>query len=131
MEAWRRWVRVVLGVVGRVFGWRSEAVGLGVVMAALGLGVLGGSVGASAEVSVAPASADAPSVASPAVVGAAGREIAALRTRRSRTYATGDGKYRASLFAASVNFKDAEGRWQPIDNTRRVSGLPCKRLVGR
>jgi RHS repeat-associated protein len=51
------------------------------------------------------------------------REIPALRTRTSRTYAE-DGMYTAQIFAGSINYQDADGQWQPIDNTLVASTAP-------
>lgn len=43
-------------------------------------------------------------------------EIVALRNRTSRTYATAQ-ENQTILSTASVNYPDANGTWQPIDNT--------------
>src|SRR4051812_3316428 len=48
---------------------------------------------------------------------APGREIAHLRTRYSRTYREAGGQSVARISAAPVNYRDAGGRWQPIDDT--------------
>jgi hypothetical protein len=51
---------------------------------------------------------------------AAGTEVPALRTARSRTYRRLDGSYRAVVSAAPVNYRDTGGAWRPVD-TRLVS----------
>ncbi len=38
------------------------------------------------------------------------------RTRTSNTYSVG-GQYRSVIYPGSINYKDASGHWQPIDNT--------------
>ena len=45
------------------------------------------------------------------------REIAALRSRTARVYDMGDGTMKQVLTTGSVNYQDAQGKWQPIDNT--------------
>jgi RHS repeat-associated protein len=44
-------------------------------------------------------------------------EVPRLRTRYSRTYAVGDGTFEAQVSTGPINFQDASGAWQPIDNT--------------
>ncbi len=46
-----------------------------------------------------------------------GQELPALRTRTSHTYLGSDGTYQAQVFPGSINYQDANGAWQPIDNT--------------
>ncbi|WP_040668658.1 DNRLRE domain-containing protein, partial [Nitrolancea hollandica] len=46
-----------------------------------------------------------------------GQELPALRTRTSHTYLGSDGTYQAQIFSGSINYQDANGAWQPIDNT--------------
>lgn len=46
-----------------------------------------------------------------------GQELPALRTRTSHTYLGSDGTYQAQIFSGSINYQDANGKWQPIDNT--------------
>jgi RHS repeat-associated protein len=46
-----------------------------------------------------------------------GVEIPALRTRSSRTYQAPNGSYVAVISAGAVNYRDANGSWQAIDNT--------------
>ena len=43
-------------------------------------------------------------------------EVPSLRTRTSRTYLV-NGEYQAVLYSGSVNYRDATGAWQPIDNS--------------
>lgn len=50
-----------------------------------------------------------------------GQELPALRTRTSHTFLGSDGTYQAQIFSGSINYQDANGAWQPIDNTL-VSG---------
>src|SRR5712692_6770652 len=52
-----------------------------------------------------------------AAVSAQSRELPALRTRTSRTYATPQGNYQTQLFLGSIHYRDARGAWQPIDDT--------------
>ncbi|MBS1870475.1 MAG: DNRLRE domain-containing protein [Actinobacteria bacterium] len=44
-----------------------------------------------------------------------GHEIPSLRTANSRTYVAPNGMHVARVSAGPVNFKDADGNWQPID----------------
>jgi RHS repeat-associated protein len=46
-----------------------------------------------------------------------GEEVVSLRDRFSRTYVTEEGTYRKITSLAPVNYRDAQGRWQPIDST--------------
>jgi hypothetical protein len=46
-----------------------------------------------------------------------GKEITALRTRDSRTFRSPTGSFVAVLARGAVNYQDANGQWQPIDNT--------------
>ncbi len=46
-----------------------------------------------------------------------GQELPTLRTRTSHTYLGSDGTYQAQIFPGSINYQDANGAWQPIDNT--------------
>jgi len=43
-------------------------------------------------------------------------EVPGLRTRTSRTYLV-NGEYQAVLYSGSVNYRDASGAWQPIDDS--------------
>jgi RHS repeat-associated protein len=45
-----------------------------------------------------------------------GREVPALRTRKSRTVRLADGRYVLQVFHAPVNYRDRAGRWAPIDD---------------
>jgi RHS repeat-associated protein len=50
--------------------------------------------------------------------GASGlQEITSLRTRTSDTYQTPSGAYQTVVSAGSMNYQDASGAWQPIDDT--------------
>jgi RHS repeat-associated protein len=44
-------------------------------------------------------------------------EVVGLRTRTARTYQTGDGNYATVLGIDPVNYRDATGAWQPIDDS--------------
>lgn len=52
-------------------------------------------------------------------------EIPSRRTRTSQTYVTDTGQYEARVYPGSVNYQDASGAWQPIDNTL----IPSSRAV--
>jgi len=45
------------------------------------------------------------------------RELTGLRTRTSRTFTTGSGDRLTRISAASTNYQDASGKYQPIDDT--------------
>ncbi|MGI8690439.1 MAG: DNRLRE domain-containing protein [Thermomicrobiales bacterium] len=60
----------------------------------------------------APAAATGP--LSPA---GASTDLPALRTRTTRTFALGNGKYQRVISQGSLNYQDAQGKWQPIDTT--------------
>jgi len=47
---------------------------------------------------------------------APGTEVPSLRTRTSRTFATGNGNLVAKIASEPINYLDASGRWEPIDN---------------
>ena len=51
-----------------------------------------------------------------------GTEVPGLRTRTSRTFSDGAGGLVARVFAESVHYRDAQGRWAEIDNGLRRSG---------
>jgi RHS repeat-associated protein len=44
-----------------------------------------------------------------------GKELPGRRTETSDTYLLPDGKMRTELFEAPVNYRDEEGKWQPIE----------------
>jgi RHS repeat-associated protein len=46
-----------------------------------------------------------------------GPEVASLRTQTSRTFANSDGTLTAQIYSGSVNYRAADGRWLPIDNS--------------
>jgi len=60
-----------------------------------------------------------------------GEEIAELRTRTSRTYRRADGKLLARIHAGSVNFRDGQGDWRPIDNELVQSGSSLRNAANR
>ncbi len=49
-------------------------------------------------------------------------EIPSFRTKYSDTYATAQGFYLAKVYASPVNYRGADGSWQPIDDTLVRSG---------
>jgi hypothetical protein len=51
------------------------------------------------------------------------QEIQSLRTKNSRTFRDSDGRL-VRTYAGSVNYRDTQGDWQPIEDTLvpRVSG---------
>ena len=51
-----------------------------------------------------------------------GKEILAARSRNSRTFIQG-GNYETLIYPGSVNYQDAKGLWQPIDDTLVSSSL--------
>lgn len=51
-----------------------------------------------------------------------GKEITSLRTRTSRTFQAPTGSFVAVVGQGSLNFKDAAGNWQPIDNKLSADG---------
>lgn len=72
-----------------------------------------------------PTGSDDPSNAKGGASGLAGLdepgEVVERRTEDSRTFATEDGRFETVFYAAPVNYQDANGDWQPIDN-RLVPG---------
>ena len=48
---------------------------------------------------------------------APGTEVPSLRTRTSRTFATGDGNLVAKIASEPINYLNPSGQWEPIDNT--------------
>jgi hypothetical protein len=77
-----------------------------------------------ALVVTAPSGADDPAstvaTAAPAAADRAGPEIAGLRTEFSRTFAGLGGSRRTRLSTVPVNFRNAQGDWQPIDTDLRA-----------
>jgi hypothetical protein len=51
-------------------------------------------------------------------------EVPGLRTRNSRTYRTPEGHLESVISAGPVNYQDAGGAWQPIDNTLVATSTP-------
>ncbi len=61
------------------------------------------------------------------------QEMVAWRSRVSRTYATQNG-YDTDITAGSVNYQDATGQWQPIDDTlvpSRTAGYAFQNKANR
>jgi hypothetical protein len=57
------------------------------------------------------------------------RELASRRTANTRVYTLSDGRLQADVSAAPVNYRDAAGRWRPIDTHVRRSGRPGYRYA--
>lgn len=76
---------------------------------------VGGSVASSASASPVRPSAGSQVLPTGSVPPVAD-EVPGLRTRTSRTYLV-NGEYQAVLYSGSVNYRDAMGAWQPIDNS--------------
>ena len=119
------------GVVQRMFAFarglasahRSLQVLLAAAIAAAGMGT-------SFAQSGAPASADRLAVGAALTQDNArlGEERVDLRTRRSRTFARrgeqGQSEFVTRLFPGSVNFRDGDGSWHPIDNRMIAASAP-------
>ncbi len=106
-------VRVQGRAMGRLRhdrGGLHARLGVASLIAFIGL-CLGGSV------ALAPALAAASSVVAPGTGLARGAEIASLRTASSRTFVGPNGTLEAHIYPVAVNYKNASGDWQPIDNT--------------
>jgi YD repeat-containing protein len=58
-------------------------------------------------------------------------ELAALRTRKSRTFALADGTRLAQVFAAPIHYADDDGRWRRIDSRLVDSPAPGYALRNR
>lgn len=75
-----------------------------------------------------PATGDQPATVGPATAApdgpAVGEEIAAARTAMSRTFVAEHGALRTRFYGDHVNFKDASGTWQKIDNTLVTTDQP-------
>jgi RHS repeat-associated protein len=94
--------------------WMVPLVGLSVV--ALGLPFF--------PASATPADPSAPSSTSSSSALKQPEEMPSLRTRTSLTYLNPDGTHTAHLYTGSVNYQDAKGDWQPIDDTLVASSQP-------
>lgn len=53
-------------------------------------------------------------------------EEASLRSERVKHFRMGDGSYVAVQYDVPVHHRDADGRWQDIDNTSSRSGRPTR-----
>lgn len=102
----------------RPSSWLVRACLLGTALGALaGWLLLAGSANASRPAQharAAAATSGGEGVASPT---GAGAELTDLRTARSRTWEQGRGTRLTRVFSTAVNYKDARGQWQAIDNT--------------
>ncbi len=54
----------------------------------------------------------------------AGTEIPELRTEKSKTYATGDGRFVAEIAPVPVHYKDFRGDWQELDENESTKCYP-------
>ena len=52
------------------------------------------------------------------------KEIIGRRSRNSRTYQSG-GNFETLIYPASINYQDAKGNWQPIDDTLVAASNPA------
>ena len=85
--------------------------------------VVGGALAALAPAGVsANQLARADGSALPALNAHPGAELPSLRTRTTQTFEAKGGSYELRMATESINYRDATGRWQPIDNTLRVDG---------
>src|SRR5437763_17122730 len=90
------------------------------VLAGVALWLLSGSrTAASAAGGAAPVAAVDPSTSGPSTGGV---ELPRLRTARSRTWVRADGLHVTRVYPQVVNYRDAQGDWQPIDATLERSG---------
>jgi RHS repeat-associated protein len=105
-----------------VKGWPATRAATAISTLAVLAGVLGvlllGSAGTS------PAGAQASPGERPSAADSPSEEVLSLRTRTSRTYRLPDGSHRAVISAGSVNFRDASGKWVPIDDSLVASSRP-------
>jgi hypothetical protein len=58
----------------------------------------------------------------PAATASRTGDIPELRTRTSQTFAASGGSREIRVSQQSLNYRDAQGRWQPIDNTLKRDG---------
>ncbi|HEY2282536.1 MAG TPA: RHS repeat-associated core domain-containing protein [Solirubrobacteraceae bacterium] len=77
--------------------------------------------GVGAEALTAPTAAE-PSGAEAVVTAPHGPEIPALRSAYSRTYEGRNGTAQLVLYSQPVNYRDAHGAWQPVDDNLVPSG---------
>lgn len=89
----------------------SSIVGVGVFTTSTRAGVANADTSAAAQ----GAAGGLPKQASP--VAPPGRELSGLRTESSDTYEAGGGRRVLRAFAHPVNYRDAAGSWQPIEDT--------------
>lgn len=52
------------------------------------------------------------------------REMTERRTMTSKTFLLADGTYRAEFHSAPINYKAADGSWQPIETTLTAASRP-------
>jgi hypothetical protein len=55
---------------------------------------------------------------------AAPHEIVGMRTRTADTSVLPDGQYQTTIYPGPINYQDASGAWQPIDNALVPSSRP-------
>ncbi|MDA0184671.1 DNRLRE domain-containing protein [Solirubrobacter phytolaccae] len=63
--------------------------------------------------------------------GAKGADIADLRTQTSRTFSTGRGTFATQIGTESLNFRDASGRWKPVDNALEGDGAVLRNAANQ
>lgn len=64
-----------------------------------------------------PSAEEGPDLTVDTTVTKYGRELPGLRSRSGRTYQAPNGSLKTVLHAEAVNYRDAQGKWQPIDNS--------------
>ncbi|HEY0698617.1 MAG TPA: DNRLRE domain-containing protein, partial [Micromonospora sp.] len=71
-----------------------------------------------------------PTPASPGFQPGVSREVVSGRSANHRTYVNPDGTETTEVAAQPLNFRAADGSWQPIDNTLRPSGTGWRNAAG-
>lgn len=54
-----------------------------------------------------------------------------LRSATSRTFRMSDGTFRREVYTGPLNYKDASGKWQPIDTTLEVGSAPGEHVSAK
>src|SRR5262245_31657636 len=101
-------------------GFRRAPSGIAIALAALSLSVL---VARTPSPQLSPAAPSAGSVTA--------TEVVRLRTPNSRTFQRSDGRMETRISSAPMNFRDASGAWQPIDNTLVAGDARVHNRAGR
>jgi RHS repeat-associated protein len=119
-------VVVVLAAVGSGVGMTSSAAG--------DAGGAGGASGVEAHFGGPPKRGGAPLGHAAPDEAPPGREVVGRRTRTSRTWETSDGRFYTRVYAAPVNYRDADGAWRAIDDTltpTTAAGYAFENRAGR